>query len=88
MALALTYRPLVAARRYHRPMGREIPASTFERGDDERRTWDEMGPGEQLSPDDIVPRPARGHLERGITRRGEYGELALDLGPPTSSVRG
>lgn len=27
-------------------MGREIPASAFERGDEEARTWDEMGLGE------------------------------------------
>lgn len=28
---------------YHLGVGREIPGSAFERGDDEGRTWDEMG---------------------------------------------
>ena len=38
-------------------MGREIPASTFERGDDEERTWDEMGWWEQpySADDDAYP---------------------------------
>jgi len=33
-------------------MGKEIPGSSFESGDTERRTWDEMGLGEELHADD------------------------------------
>ncbi|MBA2632668.1 MAG: hypothetical protein H0U86_06670 [Chloroflexi bacterium] len=33
-------------------MGKEIPGSWFESGDTERRTWDEMGLGEELHADD------------------------------------
>jgi hypothetical protein len=47
-------------------MGKEIPGSSFESGDTERRTWDEMGLGEELhgEDDDYIDDDA---IDDGIT---------------------
>ena len=62
-------------------MGREIPASVFERGDDEGRTWDEMGLGDQPftpeyddSPDDYEDEAFREDYEPEFLDEWLWGE--------------